>query len=244
MTAIFARSRGRLASSAFLVGLLIYGAFTTATYADALAEAEGLWEYTDLITRDGESLPLTGVFLIKNGIFVQQSIFHGESFAESGSMAHAGPYWSGGAGLMLRSNQTLSMDPTAEKPLTSAGALEHDLKVTRDDDDLSLVFGGGTSTIQTFTRLSAAENTEIFAFENGALALVDGLFILVIGDESQAITGYGGYDKVGDTLHLLATRWAASDGRHVANLREVAIAVLFDGETLTMPSGQRFSVSQ
>ncbi|GAB5413655.1 MAG: hypothetical protein Cons2KO_12580 [Congregibacter sp.] len=214
------------------------------THSDAVAQAEGFWEYTDLITRDGESLPLTGVFLIQNGIFMQQSIFNGESFATSGSMAHAGPYWAGGAGLMLRSNQTLSMDPGGDAPLTSAGALEHDLKVIREGDELTLIFGGGTSTVQTFTKISDADNTEIFPFADGGLALVDGHFILVIGNEAQAVTGYGGYERNGNTLQLMATRWAASDGEKVLNLRDAALTVTFDGSTLTLPSGQRFSVIQ
>ncbi|MEM8941668.1 MAG: hypothetical protein AAGC91_05890, partial [Pseudomonadota bacterium] len=129
--------------------------------ADPVDDAEGLWEYTGLVTRDGQSLPLTGVFLISEGVFVQQSIFNEEPFATAGSMAHVGPYWAGGAGMRLTSNQTLSLDPKSDAPVRSAGVLQHDLKVERDGDNLTLTFGAGTSTVQTFRRLGAASDTRL-----------------------------------------------------------------------------------
>lgn len=204
--------------------------------------AEGLWEYTDLITRDGESLPLTGIFLIKNGVFLQQSIFHGDPFSEQGSMAHAGPYWAGGAGLRLRSNQTLSMDPGSASPLSSAGAMEHDLKVTRDGDNLTLQFGGGTSTIQTFEQLGEANNTRIVNFANGNLAFADDYFILVIGDEDSAVTGYGRYTAKGNALTLQAIRWSESDGKNVKNLQDVELSATLSETTFTLAGERRFAL--
>lgn len=211
---------------------------------EAVAQAEGLWEYTDLITKDGQSLPLTGVFLIKNGVFVQQSVFNGQAFEDLGSMAHAGPYWAGGAGLRLRSNQTLSLDPTQEQPITSAGVLEHDLEVTREGDALSLVFGGGTSTVQTFRHLGHAEDAKIYGFADGALAFADGYFILVIGSAEQAITGYGQYELDGSMLNLDLVRWSASDGKTAINLKDSSLTARFDGKRLTLPSGMGFDVIQ
>ena len=210
--------------------------------ADPVADAEGLWEYTGLITRDGESLPLTGIFLIADGVFLQQSIFNGEPFAEQGSMAHAGPYWGGGAGLRLTTLQTLSMDPTADAPLRSAGTLEHDLSVTRDGEQLTLIFSAGEGTVQTFRRIGDATDTELYQFAGGALAFADDRFILVIGDEYSAVTGYGAYERDGDTLLLNAVRWAASEGENVINLRDAPISVRFDGRALTLPGGQEFLV--
>ncbi|WOJ92199.1 hypothetical protein R0135_10405 [Congregibacter variabilis] len=208
----------------------------------SLKAAEGLWEYTDLITRDGESLPLTGIFLIKNDMFLQQSIFKGDPFAEQGSMAHAGPYWAGGAGLRLRSNQTLSMDPTQKTPLSSAGAMEHDLKVTRDGKDLTLQFGGGTSTIQTFRHLSNAENTQIISFAKGNLALTENYFILVNGDGNGAVTGYGSYERINDKLMMTAVRWAESDGTTVKNLRDVELSATLSPSAFTLSDGRSFTI--
>jgi hypothetical protein len=221
---------------------LLLSVLTLAANADehAVREAEGLWEYTGLVTRDGESLPLTGIFLISEGTFLQQSIFNGEPFGEMGAMAHVGPYWAGGAGMRLTSQQTLSMDPEAEPPLRSAGSMEHDLAVTREGDELTLVFGGGTSTVQTFRRIGDAADTELYRFADGALAFADGYFILVIGEEHGAVTGYGSYDRDGEQLSLHATRWSASDGEHVLNLRDTTIPAVFDGNALKLPGGQRF----
>ncbi|EAQ96613.1 hypothetical protein [Congregibacter litoralis] len=208
----------------------------------SLEAAEGLWEYTDLITRDGKSLPLTGIFLIREGMFLQQSIFNGEPFAKQGSMAHAGPYWAGGAGLRLRSDQTLSLDPASDTPITSAGALEHDLKVSREGEALTLQFGGGTSTIQTFTLISEAEKTRIYNFSNGSLALADDYFILVIGDEDKAVTGYGTYSRNGELLAMSAIRWAESDGREVKNLRDHRLSATLSDAALTLADGRSFPI--
>ena len=209
---------------------------------DAVRSAEGLWEYTGLITRDGQSLPLTGIFLISKGTLVQQSIFNGEPFEEMGSMAHVGPYWGGGAGLRLTSLQTLSMDPTADAPLSSAGTMEHDLSVTREGNELTLIFGGGTSTVQTFERLGDAADTDLYSFADGALAFTGDHFVLVLGDPQSAVTGYGSYKRNGEVLTLYATRWAASDGERVINLQDATITARFSGEALTLPGGRRFLV--
>lgn len=205
--------------------------------------AEGLWEYTDLITRDGQSLPLTGVFLIKKDMFLQQSIFNGDPFALQGSMAHAGPYWAGGAGLMLRSDQTLSMDPSESNPLTSAGAMEHDLKVTRSGEDLTLQFGAGTSTIQTFKYLGDARDAVLYQLENGTLALADGYFILVVGDDNAAVTGYGNFERSGGDMTLSIIRWAESNGERVDNLQSGTLSAALTDDALTLADGRRFTIT-
>ena len=58
-------------------------------------QVEGLWLYTGLITTSGEDLPLDGIFLFRNGIFVQYAQIKGESVQVQGAMAHAGPYSAG-----------------------------------------------------------------------------------------------------------------------------------------------------
>ena len=204
----------------------------------SLRDAEGLWEYTGLITGDGRSLPLNGLFLIRHGTFVQQGVFKQTPFETAGSMAHAGPYWAGGAGLRLRSRQTLSLDPTAAIPIRSAGAMEHELKVDRRGDLLTLTFGSGT--VQTFRRLGPAGDTRIFQFEDGALALAGDYFIVALGNEDYVVSGYGRYTQSGGALDLEVMRWAESDGRSVSNFKDIALRVSFDGETLGLPDGRRF----
>jgi hypothetical protein len=205
-------------------------------------ETEGLWEYTDLITKAGQSLPLTGVFLIKDGVFLQQSIFNGESFEEQGSMAHAGTCWAGGAGLLLAANQTLSMSPVDEEKLSSTGSTSHDLKVTRKGDDLSLVFAAGTSTIQTFKLIGDGSDMRSYQFADGSLALTNGYFVLVNGSAQGAVTGYGKYQQDGNALTLSVIRWSQSDGVATRNLKDVSINAFFDGEVLNLPDGKSFNV--
>jgi len=234
---VFAR---RFFSAVFAVSLVLSA--NSQAERDPVADAEGLWEYTGLVTRDGQSLPLTGVFLISGGTFLQQSIFNEEPFATAGSMAHVGPYWGGGAGLRLTSEQTLSLDPKADSVLRSAGAMEHDLKVEREGDALTLIFGGGTSTVQTFNRLGDGADTELYPLEDGALALANDVFILVVGDEDHVVSGYGAYEQDGDELRIEVTRWAESDGREVTNRRDVNLAARFDGTALVLEDGRRFDV--
>ncbi|MHA7815000.1 MAG: hypothetical protein ACX93N_00865 [Pseudohaliea sp.] len=209
---------------------------------NVMQAVEGLWAYTGLVTGDGQSLPLTGIFLFKDGTFLQQSIFNGEPFEAQGAMAHAGPYWPGGAGLRMTSDPTLSLDPGSETPLTSLGVLEHDIAVRRDDEELVIQFGGGTSTVQRFRRIGDAHGGTLFPLENGAFALVDGHFILVSGNAERAVTGYGTYEREGDRLTLAVTRWAESDGETVTNRKDVSLAATFDGATLALPDGRRLAV--
>ncbi len=230
--------------SAMFLALTLATAGSHAAEMEILPETEGLWEYTDLITKTGKSLPLTGVFLIKDGVFLQQSIFNGESFSEQGSMAHVGTCWAGGAGLRLTSIQTLSMSPVDDERLSSMGKMEHDLKVTRDGDDLTLVFGGGTSTIQTFKKINNASDTRIYPFADGSLALADDYFILVTGNAEGAVTGYGTYTQAGDALTLNVIRWSQSDGKTTANVQDTTLEASFDGTVLSLPDGKIFTVVQ
>ena len=209
---------------------------------DVMQAVEGLWAYTDLVTRDGQSLPLTGIFLFKDGTFLQQSIFNGEPFEAQGAMAHAGPYWPGGAGLRMTSDPTLSLDPGSDTPLTSVGVLEHDISVRRDGDSLAIQFGGGTSTLQTFRRLGDAADATIYPLAGGALAFANGYFILVSGNAERAVTGYGTYDRDDDSLTLAITRWAESDGEQVTNRKGGTLSATFDGATLVLPGGKRIAV--
>lgn len=49
-------------------GLVVSGSANAGSTEELV---EGLWEYADLVTSSGEELPLTGIFLFKDGIFVQ-----------------------------------------------------------------------------------------------------------------------------------------------------------------------------
>ena len=220
--------------------LLMLSAALPARADDAISDSEGLWEYTGLVTGDGRSLPLTGIFLIKDGMFLQQSIFNDEPFTEAGSMAHAGPFWADDAGVGLTSEQTLSLDPGADPVLRSAGVMQHTIDVTREDDTLTIVFGSGTE--QTLSRLGDAADTRLYKLEDGALAFANGYFILVAGDEERVVSGYGRYREKGPKLRFEVIRWAESDGASVTNKRDIAMTAELNAEALRLEDGREFPI--
>lgn len=223
------------------MGVLLVLSVALPTLAeDAVSDSEGLWEYTGLVTGDGTSLPLTGIFLIKDGMFLQQSIFNEEPFAEAGSMAHAGPFWADDEGFGLISQQTLSLDPKGEPVLRSAGEIEHSIDVTRAGDALTIVFGSGTR--QTLKRLGDAADTRLYKFEDGALAFANGYFVLVAGDEDRVVSGYGRYRAAGPDLIFEVIRWAESDGALVRNERDIAMTAELTAEALKLGDGRTFSI--
>lgn len=207
------------------------------------AQVNGLWMYTGLTTKDGTEMPLTGVFLFKDGFFLQQGIFNSEPFESAGSMAHAGPTRPEPAtgSMHMTANQTISIDPTASPALSFRPDTEHDVTVTREGNELTLIFGMGTSTVQTFEWAGPGEG-DVYTLENGALALVDGHFILVDGDENSLTTGYGTYSADGENLTLQVIRWAEADESGAKNLRDVSLQASFDGAALTLADGRSFKV--
>lgn len=206
-------------------------------------QVDGLWLYTGLTTSDGTDLPLSGIFLFKDGVFVQQAVFDGGTFDEAGSMAHAGPYRAEPAtgSIHLVAEQTISITPTDSPPLTFQRDTDHDVTVTRNGDDLTLTFGMGTSTIQEFTYVGPGDG-ELFALENGALALVDGYFLLVAGDEHSVTTGYGTFEKQDEALSLKVIRWAETDNAKTTNLKDTVINATFDGQLFELEDGRSFPV--
>ncbi|MEQ9395741.1 hypothetical protein [Haliea sp.] len=205
----------------------------------SMQQVEGLWAYTGLTSSGGKSMPLTGIFLFKDGSFIQQAVFNGEPYFKQSAMAHSGPYSAIEGGVHLVAEQTLSLSPA--NPLSSNGVTEHDLAVTRDDDGLTLVFGSGT--VQTLRRIGDAADAKIVALEHGMLALVDEHFLVVSGDDSYAVTGYGRYRQQGDRYFIEVIRWAETDGAETISARDAVISATYDGKTLRLPGGRVLKVS-
>ncbi len=205
-------------------------------------QVEGLWLYTGLTTSGGEDLPLNGIFLFKNGFFIQYAEFDGEPIKDQGSMSHTGPYSSSPEFIHLIANQTLSTAPLEDKPLNSNGLTEHDITVTRTGDNLTLIFSKGTGTEQYFELAGPGEG-EVYNLPNGALALVDGRFIMVDGNETAVVAGYGTYEKDGDSLQLNVYRWTEADPSSASNLYDTVLQATFDGKALTLEDGRSFQVT-
>ena len=203
-------------------------------------QVEGLWLYTGLITSTGEDLPLNGIFLFKNGFFVQYAQYKGEPAQAQGSMAHAGPYSAGDNFIHLAAEQTISTAPSENPPLTYRGLTEHDVDVRRVNDELTLTFRG-SGTVQIFELAGPGEG-KVYKLENGALAFVDGYFILVNGDENGVDTGYGRYESKYDAISLDITYWTSANKSSASNTNHTSMNATFDGQDLTLEDGRRFQV--
>ncbi len=204
-------------------------------------QVQGLWLYTGLTTSSGKELPQDGVFLLKNGKFVQYSVSRGEPIVEQGAMAHSGTYSVKDGFVHLIAKQTLSTAPGEESALQSMGVTEHDLAVKRSGEDLSLVFSKGTGTVQLFKLISPGSG-DLYWLEDGALALVDGHFILVDGNDSKVNAGYGTYKTINNSIELNIDRWTNAAPDFAANVYNTKIKATFDGKTLTLEDGRVFRI--
>ena len=203
-------------------------------------QVEGLWFYTGLITSTGKDLPLNGIFLFKNGLFVQYAQYKGEPSQAQGSMAHAGPYSAGDDFIHLAAEQTISTAPSESLPLNYRGLTEHEVDVRRVDDELTLTFKR-SGTVQIFELAGPGEG-EVYKLENGALAFVDDYFILVSGDENGVETGYGRYESKDNAFRLNITYWTTAIASSASNTNHTGMNATFDGRNLTLEDGQRFQV--
>ena len=203
-------------------------------------QVTGLWFYTGLVTSTGEDLPLNGIFLFKNGLFVQYAQYKDEPSQAQGSMAHAGPYSAGDDFIHLAAEQTISTAPSESLPLNYRGLTEHEVDVRRVNDELTLTFRR-SGTVQIFELAGPGEG-EVYRLKNGALAFVDGYFILVSGDENSVETGYGRYESKDDAFRLYITYWTSADKSSAANTNHTGMNATFDGRDLTLEDGRRFQV--
>jgi hypothetical protein len=237
----------RFLLSMLLVPLMALGACATTTSTETASAPqsarafEGLWRYTGLVSSSGNSMPLTGVFLFDDGEFLQQAVFDGADIARQGAMAHSGPYTPTAEGVNLVAEQTISISPDKTPALSFTPNTKHILKVDRAGDRLTLTFGSGT--VQTFQRIGAGEG-DVYRFSNGRLALADGHFILVTGDEASTVTGFGRYTRRGDQLDLDVMRWAEASGGQAKVQRDLRTTARFDGRMLTLADGRQFAVLQ
>lgn len=207
---------------------------------DAVKAAEGLWTYASLQAGgSGEMMPLTGVILYKDGLFAQQAIFDGQPFEAQGAMAHAGPFAAGPEGIHMVGEQTISIAPGQQPALQFHRDTQHDISVDAQGDTMTIVFGSGT--VQKFKRIGPAEG-DIYKLRNGVLALVDGHFVLVTGDEQAAVTGYGKYTHQGTAYELDLIRWSEATPAKALNRREGKLEATFDGKTFSLADGRAFQV--
>jgi len=237
------RCCSQMVSGLCVILVFLYGDLAISESASAGStekSVQGLWRYTGLTASSGDELPLTGIFLFKDSVFVQQAIFDGDPFDRQGAMAHAGPYSPKSESVHLVAEQTISISPESSPPLSFRKNTQHEVSVTRSGDSLTLVFGSGT--VQEFERIGSGLG-ELYVLQNGALAFVDGYFIFVQGDEIAVTTGYGTFRKEGDKLQLNVIRWAEASDSRALNQRDIVIEATFDGQSFTLADGRSFRVA-
>lgn len=198
--------------------------------ATASHEVTGFWRHDELVSSGGENIPLAGVFLFQDGIFIQQAVMDTPTAKNSEAMAHTGPYTITDQGVKLTAAPTIAISATDDNPLSYRASTEHDLAAENTGDHLTLTFGSGT--VQTFTRIPMADNATVYTFGNGRLALSGDRFILVAGDESGVVTGYGTYARDGGKIVFTADRWAESTAKKANIAVDATVEGTFDDSTL------------
>lgn len=210
---------------------------TGATAAER--DSVGLWEYESLGREGGTFAQLRGYFVFLNGWFVQQSLNVGEPFEQQVAQAHAGPTRAEGDKFHLTAIVGAVVSPGREPSASVRRDGQHVVTVKRMGDRMDLVFGSGT--IQKFRKVGPGQG-KVYPLERGALALVDGRFILVSEAGEVVTAGSGKYTQQGNTLTLDAERWFSSTGGKATYARGPMTAS-FDGRTLTLPAGTVLKVA-
>lgn len=211
--------------------------------ANLKEQVSGLWLYTGLTTSDGQELPLEGIFLFKDGMFLQHAVFKGEPVATQGAMAHAGPYRIDEASVHLTAAPTISVAPPDTPHYSYRASTEHDITVARDGDALTLVFSMGTGTEQRFALAGPGEG-ELYLLAGGAFAVVDGRFILVQGTNTASVSGYGTVQQSEGRLLLTAEYWTEVDEGGATNHTDFALVATLDDEALSFEGGGRYLLKQ
>jgi len=110
----------------------------------ASSAIEGLWAYTAIAPGGRNEVPLTGLFLFHQGIFVQQAINDGEPFDEQMGQAHTGTYQPAEEGFEMVAEIAIGVAPSHTPALSLRRNTEHQIKPERDGQELVLTFGSGT----------------------------------------------------------------------------------------------------
>lgn len=219
-------------------------AATAATQArGATTEAiEGLWAYRSVAFADGVERSVTGLFVFKDGSFVQHVMHEGEPTQQQMTMGHAGVYTVAPDGtLQLAADYSIIVAPKSADSRRVRRNTRHRIVVSRAGDSLSLKFESGA--IHKLDRVGEG-NGALHVLTDGAVAFVDGRFILVSGAADRSTMGHGTFRSDGRTYSLDAARWAETQRDSISYRRNVALQVIFDGSTLLLDDGRSFRVRQ
>jgi hypothetical protein len=201
-------------------------------------EIEGLWRYRTIARAGGSEAALDGLFLFQGGRFVQQSLNTGEPWDRQLAQAHAGSYRHEGEKLVLVSEVGLVVDPGREPPVENRRDGRHEVTARRSGDSLTLTFG--TGTVQRLERVGPGQG-RIELLDRGALALVDGRFLLAAETGTRAVGGSGTFEEREERLRLRSERWFRVEDGKPTYSRGQSLEVVLEADRLRLPDGLSIS---
>jgi hypothetical protein len=204
---------------------------------------EGVWAYESLTPKGRQPYSLTGLFVFKDGLFVQHAINDGDPLDQQGGQAHYGTYQATPEGIRLRADVGIGVSPDRPRILSVRRDAEHQISPSIKGDRLILTFGSGT--VQTLRRLGSGEG-RILRLDQGMLALLDGHFarVAALSDE-EVVAGSGQYEqRADDRVRFNTWRWFSASQSRAENVRDRIVEVRFDGKVLELPDGRRLQVTQ
>ena len=208
--------------------------------AEPAANIEGLWKYEAIAPGGGAEVRIDGFIVFRAGRFVQQTLNVGEPFREQVAQAHAGTYWMEDDRLQLLAEVGFVITPLKPSPVDVRHGSTHQLTVARSGNALTLTFG--TGTVQKLT-LAGPGNGHVYPLIDGALALVDGWFVLVARSDGRAVAGSGSFARANGNLRLEPLRWfSIRDGR--PEYSRARVVATFDGTTLKIPGEPTLAVKR
>jgi acetyl esterase/lipase len=219
---------------------MMQGEAATRQGAQHAAAIEGLWRYQAIAPGGGAEVPISGFIVFRAGRFVQQTLNVGEPYQEQVAQAHAGTYRVEADRLQLFADVGFVVTPSKQPSVETRHGSAHHLTIARAGQILTLTFG--TGTVQRLAWAGPADG-DIYPLADGALALVDGHFVIVGRAEERAVAGSGGFVRVGNTLRLQPERWFSVRQGKAQYTREPVVAT-FDGAALKMPGQPLLSVKR
>ena len=194
----------------------------------------GLWKYEEISHGGDAALPNKGLFLFYDGRFFQQTIDDDMGQAHSGRYKIAGDivYFDVEMGVLVREN--------AEPPLAVRRNAENQAQISFQGD--VLILGFEESTVQTLTKLTDVENTEIYPLIGGYLVFTDNNFIYMSLEDDNFAAGSGNYMKAGNGFSLHANPWISVSGRRVTYSHNEDINVNLEQKVFSFPDGKTFAL--
>lgn len=202
---------------------------------------DGLWRYRTIGREGTPETAIDGLFLFCDGRFVQQSLNAGDPPERQLAQAHAGTFRLEGDRLRLTAEIGLVIDPTKTPAVAARNNSEHAVAPTRAGDRLTLTFG--TGTIQRFERVGPGCG-ELFVLEDGALALVDGHFLLVVQRGDRSVAGSGRFERCGRTVKVRPDRWVSIEKAIHSYAMPAGRELTLETGAVRLPDGAIFAIKQ